>query len=628
MLAVTLSVASPLLPACSKARPARARRIGAAPVDDAGGSKARPARARRLSAAPVDDAGAASIDAAAEKMDAKLFPLRAENLQRLLREAQADGGAAIDEGGASKVDAKLFPLRAKIVQRMLQDAQADTSYRPADIDRESITELLKRAGATRQELALAEKSTRDGEDAAVVQYLLDDAGFTAGDLSEMLSLKPALARTASVEKASETVEFLNATFNLRKCDLRKIFREQPGLLLPSEDKIPLMDTGACPAVLATASGGPAAGPRSSGSASTNVYDVVYLLSSVGVKPKNIKEMVVRWPQLLTLPVAQMLAVTDYLGSLQFEGSVGSLYRQHPWVLAAPMGTVRRAVEVLVDDIGVRRLENIIRAYPRALVKSQDDLLEPVRLLLEVGLEQEDVVSVVETFPLLFGLEPLATRGVLAFWRDELGLRKADVPRVCRAFPSLLGVDVQRQRRVVAFLREIGVVNVARFATRLPPVLAYDVDADLRPKMAHLAASALSVYDVVRFPAYFSYPLDTVIRPRTAFMETYDLPLTRFELKTLVTPADGKFASRVVGAPPQEYAAFKAAFLADLANPKKPKGGFLAAFVKPAPSPLEGKAAFPTLSPGAPGGAGGTNERLTRRGANDDADDRKRRPQAG
>ena len=127
---------------------------------------------------------------------------------------------------------------------------------------------------------------------------------------------------------------------------------------------------------------------------------------------------------------------------------------------------------------------------------------------------------------------MATRGVLAFWRDELGLKKNDVPRVCRAFPSLLGVDVQKQRKVVAFLREIGVVNVARFATRLPPVLAYDVDADLRPKMAHLAASALSVYDVVRFPAYFSYPLDTVIRPRTAFLESYGLPLTRFELKTL------------------------------------------------------------------------------------------------
>ena len=192
------------------------------------------------------------------------------------------------------------------------------------------------------------------------------------------------------------------------------------------------------------------------------------------------------------------------------------------------------------------------------------------------------------------------------------MKKNDVPRVCRAFPSLLGVDVQKQRKVVAFLREIGVVNVARFATRLPPVLAYDVDADLRPKMAHLAASALSVYDVVRFPAYFSYPLDTVIRPRTAFLESYGLPLTRFELKTLFTPGDAQFAKRVVGAAPAEYAAFKAAFMKELANPTpKPRGGLLAAFVKPEITSATGKA-FPTLSPGAPDVAGGGDKRKRRR----------------
>ena len=118
--------------------------------------------------------------------------------------------------------------------------------------------------------------------------------------------------------------------------------------------------------------------------------MVYLLSSVGVKPKNIKEMVVRWPQLLTLPVAQMLAVTDYLGSFNFEGTVGSLYRQHPWVLAAPVGTVRRAVEVLVDEIAVRRLENVVRAYPRALVKGRDDLQDIPPQLFFVHQGQTDI----------------------------------------------------------------------------------------------------------------------------------------------------------------------------------------------------------------------------------------------
>ena len=61
----------------------------------------------------------------------------------------------------------------------------------------SLAELLKRAGATRTEVAAARKIR--AENAEVIEYLLDDAGFTAQDVSEMLATKPALARTALVE---------------------------------------------------------------------------------------------------------------------------------------------------------------------------------------------------------------------------------------------------------------------------------------------------------------------------------------------------------------------------------------------------------------------------------------------
>ena len=46
----------------------------------------------------------------------------------------------------------------------------------------SLAELLKRAGATRTEVAAARKIRADN--AEVIEYLLDDAGFTAQDVSE------------------------------------------------------------------------------------------------------------------------------------------------------------------------------------------------------------------------------------------------------------------------------------------------------------------------------------------------------------------------------------------------------------------------------------------------------------
>lgn len=53
----------------------------------------------------------------------------------------------------------------------------------------------------------------------------------------------------------------------------------------------------------------------------------------------------------------------------------------------------------------------------------------------------------------------------------------------RAFPSLLGLERERHMDgVVRYLKQLGVQNVGRFVSRLPPVLGYDVDTNLVPKV--------------------------------------------------------------------------------------------------------------------------------------------------
>lgn len=54
---------------------------------------------------------------------------------------------------------------------------------------------------------------------------------------------------------------------------------------------------------------------------------------------------------------------------------------------------------------------------------------------------------------------------------------------CRAFPSLLGLERERHMAgVVHYLKKLGVQNVGRFVSRLPPVLGYDVETNLVPKV--------------------------------------------------------------------------------------------------------------------------------------------------
>ena len=53
----------------------------------------------------------------------------------------------------------------------------------------------------------------------------------------------------------------------------------------------------------------------------------------------------------------------------------------------------------------------------------------------------------------------------------------------RAFPSLLGLERERHMEgVVRYLEGLGVQNVGRFVSRLPPVLGYDVKTNLVPKV--------------------------------------------------------------------------------------------------------------------------------------------------
>lgn len=53
----------------------------------------------------------------------------------------------------------------------------------------------------------------------------------------------------------------------------------------------------------------------------------------------------------------------------------------------------------------------------------------------------------------------------------------------RAFPSLLGLERERHMLgVVEYLQQLGVQNVGRFVSRLPPVLGYDVSTNLAPKV--------------------------------------------------------------------------------------------------------------------------------------------------
>lgn len=408
---------------------------------------------------------------------------------------------------------------------------------------DELRNYLLEIGAKPEEIKL--RSRLDEARSIAVSKHLVACGFLGSDVAQMLSSCPSLS-TCEASSIDAALDFLTGSLGLKMGEVRRVVKSKPTILLgrPPSSGVVVYDTGACPAVLGSSRGG-------------GLEDAVDLLKAVGVRDKHLKEMVVRWPQLLEIELPQMLAVTDYLSFHGFKSPLGPLYRQAPWLLAVPLNQVRPSVDFLLEECGIVDLEKVIRGYPRCLIAEPSKMTEHVKALRSYGVVDQDLGRLVESFPLIFGLSPQDMDSVVEYWRD-IGVAPEDVARICRAFPSLLGVRVDAMKQSVSFLREIGVNNIARFVTRLPPVLAYDVDTVLKPKMQFAVYNSLSIYDVVRFPAYFSYPLDSVIQPRTDFIKQFTkgkVTLAGLGLNVVLTPSDADFA-KLIRASPQAYAQFK------------------------------------------------------------------------
>lgn len=106
-------------------------------------------------------------------------------------------------------------------------------------------------------------------------------------------------------------------------------------------------------------------------------------------------------------------------------------------------------------------------------------------------------------------------------------------------------------------------DLRRFIQRLPPVLGYPVDWELRKKWACFQDLGLQVRDLEGFPGFFSYPLHDRILPRMAFMDKQQKGIDGVVLLRVgLTGSDASFAKELMQVDPAEYEGFLATFKAE------------------------------------------------------------------
>lgn len=301
-----------------------------------------------------------------------------------------------------------------------------------------------------------------------------------------------------------------------------------------------------------------------------VREAVEALEAADLELRDIQRVVQRWPGLLLLDARRIDRSAAFLRSQRVGLStvhLRSLLRRAPWILVydidadmVPAMVCLREVLGVVDSVPV---DHYISASPLLLGTPPAAMREVVNFLTDsIGLDSTMLSAVLRSFPPLLtccvdaNLAPAAN-----FLTNDLSLERTELAKVVRAFPAVLTLDVEcDMREKVNYFRCRGVINVGRIVKRLPPILGYDLDSNIVPKMEYVEQElGLSSYDILRFPGYFSYSLEKCIEPRTKFLQAKGRSVTQSGLNMALALSDEEFCARIAQAPASHYYAFREAY---------------------------------------------------------------------
>lgn len=206
--------------------------------------------------------------------------------------------------------------------------------------------------------------------------------------------------------------------------------------------------------------------------------------------------------------------------------------------------------LLRNEIGTSDLGKVISAYPDVLLLDAAEQVLPVAsyLMDELGIWEDDLAKVLQLYPTLLGIPVSKMEEVVAFLMSQ-GVEEDNLSSMFRSFPYLLTLSIEEDMiPVIDFLQSIGINNHGRFISRLPPILGYSVEQELRPKWEVIRnIYTYTTFELSKFPAFFSYPLERVIKGRFEYLrDVKQLPISLIAPDLVLRYGDKDFAVRVAG----------------------------------------------------------------------------------
>ncbi|KAM7254252.1 hypothetical protein ACFE04_031934 [Oxalis oulophora] len=277
--------------------------------------------------------------------------------------------------------------------------------------------------------------------------------------------------------------------------------------------------------------------------------VVKYLQGMDIKPNNIPRVLERYPEVLgfKLEGTMSTSVAYLVGIGMGRREVGGVLTKYPEILGMRVGRVIKPFVEYLESLGIPRLAvaRLIEKKPHILGFGLRETMKPnIEMLLEFNVRKELLPSVVAQYPEIIGidLKPKLDnqrnllQSVIDLDSDEFG-------EVLEKMPQVVSLNNKAVIKHVDFLKKCGfsLQQVKEMVKGCPQLLALNLDIMKFSFDFFQKEMQRPLNDLVSFPAFFTYGLESTIKPRHKMVARKKLECS---LSWLLNCSDEKFQRRM------------------------------------------------------------------------------------
>ena len=277
--------------------------------------------------------------------------------------------------------------------------------------------------------------------------------------------------------------------------------------------------------------------------------VVKYLQGMDIKPNDIPRVLERYPEVLgfKLEGTMSTSVAYLVGIGVARREIGGVLTRYPEILGMRVGRVIKPFVEYLESLGVPRLAvaRLIEKRPHILGFGMEERVKPnVEFLLEFNVRKTLLPSVVAQYPEIIGLDLkpklLSQQSLL---NSIIDIGPEDFGKVVVKMPQVISLSKTPVIKHVDFLKNCGfsLQQVRKMIVGCPQLLALNLDIMKLNFDYFQMEMKRPLDDLVIFPAFFTYGLESTIKPRHRMVAKKGL---KCSLAWLLNCSDNKFEERL------------------------------------------------------------------------------------